>query len=220
MLMTGFPTREIPIAHVQGPALQGMFLHLLESVDPGVARRLHDDNRYRPYTLSPLGVGKIPTLPLKRGAHGFQGFWLPKDETVKRERPCYIRITLLEDQLFPVFSRYFLSRAEPTFHLGKTPFVVTNVMVTQGADNSWSTYEQYPDLIEHASKQRGRKISLYFLTPTSFRRGNVDCPVRHITAHENCVLNTPGEFTKSPLRPPPNRRGKALKGQELGGKAA
>jgi hypothetical protein len=28
------------------------------------------------------------------------------------------------------------------------------------------------------------------------RKFQLGCPVRHITAHENCVLNTPGEVTK------------------------
>ncbi len=178
LILYGYPTRDAPVPRVQGPAVQGMFLHLLGDVDPATVQRLHTENMYRPYTLSPLGIGKLPTLPLRDdGKRGFQSFWLPTTRHVKRKTPCYVRITLLEDALFPTFSRYFLSRAEPTFRLGNTQFVVTNVIVTQGADNSWSTYKQYHELVEHASMQRSRKISLHFLTPTSFRRGNVDCPL-------------------------------------------
>ncbi|PIE31971.1 hypothetical protein CSA56_16870 [candidate division KSB3 bacterium] len=28
ILLQGYPTRDIPVAHVQGPAIQGMFLNL------------------------------------------------------------------------------------------------------------------------------------------------------------------------------------------------
>ncbi len=56
LLVQGYPKTDVPAVHVQGPALQGMFLHLLQDVDPVVVRRLHDNSKYRPYTLSPLGI--------------------------------------------------------------------------------------------------------------------------------------------------------------------
>jgi len=120
LLVQGYPKTDVPVAQVQGPALQGMFLHLMQAVDPAVSARLHNDDKYRPYTLSPLGIGE----PSK----GFQGFWLPRESRLQSGAPCYLRITLLEDALFPTFGRYFLDRAELTFVLGETEFVVTGVM--------------------------------------------------------------------------------------------
>ncbi len=178
LLLHGYPTNEVPVAHVQGPALQGMFLHLMGEVDPPTMQRLHNDNKYRPYTLSPLGLGRFFETPLcEGGKRGFQAFRLPRDAWLRNGSPCYVRITLLEDMLFPTFSRYFLERAEPTFRLGETQFVVTNVQIKQKQDIPWSDYVSYPDLIDHATQQHTRKISLHFLTPTSFRRGNVDLPL-------------------------------------------
>lgn len=178
LLVQGYPKDNVPAIQVQGPAVQGMFLHLLEDVDPTVVRRLHEDHRYRPYTLSPLGLGEPTPNPFQEGnmRQGFQGFRLSRSRRIVAGTPCYLRITLLEDTLFPTFSQYFLRRPEPTFRLGQTEFVVTNVQGSSGDDNSWSAYCSYPDLIERAS-HTDRRIALSFLTPTSFSAGDVDLPL-------------------------------------------
>ena len=168
ILMQGYPTDNAPVPHVQGATVQGMFLNLLEQVDPAVARRLHDDSKYRPYTLSPLGVGE----PSK----DFDGFRLPRQYELRAGTPCYLRICLLEDALFPTFSRYFLDRPEPEFRLGGSTFKVTNVTVTQDGGSPWSLYLPYEQLIERASRTQ-RKITLQFLTPTSFSRQKIDFPL-------------------------------------------
>ncbi len=168
LLLHGYPTADVPLAHVQGPSLQGMFLHLVREVDPAMGQRLHDDSQYRPYTLSPFGIGEP-------GQH-FQGFWLPRHKRIRSGAPCFVRITLLEDTLFSTFSRYFLSRQEPTFRLGSTEFVVTNVMGKNNGKVSWNNYTPYSDLLGQTGAGH-RTITLHFLTPTSFRRGKVDFPL-------------------------------------------
>ncbi len=168
MLMQGYPHDDAPVLQVQGSALQGMFLHLIDSIDRTVGQHLHDDSQYRPYTLSPLGLGQPDA--------DFQGFHLPHQASIRVGSPCYVRITLLEDPLFPTFSRYFLSQPEPTFRLGRTHFTVTNVLCSKDQSTPWSAYRSYSELIEQASRTQ-RKITLHFLTPTSFRRGNVDFPL-------------------------------------------
>ncbi len=75
ILIHGYPHHDAPVPHVQGPALQGMFLQLLREVNPAVCERLHDDSRYRPYTLSPLGLGEP--------AADFQGFRLPRQSDIR-----------------------------------------------------------------------------------------------------------------------------------------
>ncbi len=175
MLMTGYPTHAVPVAQMQGPAIQGMFLQLLRDADPEVVARLHDDSRYRPYTLSPLGIGESTPNSSQKG-NEFQGFQLPRYRSLKQGTPCYVRITLLEDDLFPTFSKYFLTRVEPAFRLGSTEFIVTNVMVTQDNGNPWSRYVSYANLIEK-TKHDQRRITLQFLTPTGFRKGDLDLPL-------------------------------------------
>lgn len=176
IIINGFPKTSVPVTHIQGPALQGMFLHLITEVDPESAARLHDDSRYRPYTLSPLGIhrGKNPT---REGKREFQGFRLPREQVLKAGTPCYLRVTLLEDALFPTFSRYFLTRPQPEFRLGDTDFTITDVLATPENENPWSQYLSYPQLIDRALQHRERRIKLHFLTPASFRKGDVDLPL-------------------------------------------
>lgn len=169
ILLQGYPTSDVPASHVQGPSVQGMFLHLLEEVDPSVNQRLHNDSRYRPYTLSPLGVGTRHNT--------FQGFRLPRGGALRQKPPCYLRITLLDDDLFPTFRQYFLDRVEPTFRLGDTTFVVTGILEpdTQSQIPQWTQYRSYAELLNMAI--RSQNITLRFLTPTSLGRGDVDLPL-------------------------------------------
>ncbi len=215
IVMNGYPQHDVPVPQIQGPALQGMLLHLIEEADPDTARRLHDDKRFRPYTLSPLGIGEPTPAPsqegktidnsqlsinnyqlesppqggnsgerrkhrknplLGGGRGGFQGFRMPREQRVRAGSPCYVRITLLDDALFPTFSRYFLSRAEPTYRLGTTQFVVTDVQATSESEASWSRYCSYAELIEKAERT-SRRIKLRFLTPTTFKRADMDLPL-------------------------------------------
>ncbi len=78
--------------------------------------------------------------------------------------------------MFSTFSDYFLARVEPTFRLGCTEFAVTNVLAAADRENPWSRYTSYADLIEGARPDQ-RRIMLQFLTPASFRTGDVDLPL-------------------------------------------
>ena len=183
IVINGFPTKSLPVPQIQGPALQGMFLHLMEQVDPATSARLHDDNTYRPYTLSPLGIGEQ--------GRQFRGFQLPRERSVKSGTPCYLRVTFLDDALFPVFSRYFLSRPQPSLRLGSGEFAVTTVLASSENENEWSRYISYEQLIERFSpspdsshqgrgikkQESARRIKLHFVTPTSFRKSDIDLPL-------------------------------------------
>ena len=196
ILLQGYPTHDIPSAHVQGPAIQGMFLHLMREVDPVVNQRLHDDSRYRPYTLSPLSVAERPP----RKTHTFHGFQLPRQRLLRQGTRCAVRVTLLEDRLFSTFSDFFLARVTPTFRLGRTEFVVTSVLATEEPGNPWSRYVSYADLMARAQSGQ-RRITLQFLTPASFRTGDIDLPLplpRLVFQH---YLKRFREFQECPFLP-------------------
>ena len=141
-----------------------MFLTLIQQEDRALAVRLHDEPGYRPFTLSPLGIyGE---------ARRFQGFWLPKDRLIKAGSVCYLRLTLLDDALFPILTRSF-ERQESRFFLGETKFITAPL---PGAGSEGVYYQSYPELIDRAIHSR-RKLKLRFLTPTSFSQGKTDLPL-------------------------------------------
>lgn len=168
LVLQGYPNDDVPVAHVQGPILQAMFLSLIRQVDPVLNQRLHDESEYRPYTLSPLGI-----VAQNRDFHGY---WLPRDQMIRAETPCYVRITFLDDDLFATFSSYFLSRIEPTFRLGDTQFTATDVLVGADSQQRWGRFISYQQLVEQASDTEHR-LYLRFLTPTCFRMGDLDLPL-------------------------------------------
>ena len=168
ILIHAAPQTAVAFSDVQGPALQGMFLHLIQAVDATLSARLHDDSTFRPYTLSPLGLGAA--------GHDFDAFRLTQRGAIAAGTPCFFRLTLLDDALFPTFARYFLEHAEPQFYLNDTAFTVTNVQATPDERTPFSRFASYHDLARAAS-QTQRQIRLLFLTPTAFRIGDADMPL-------------------------------------------
>jgi len=168
-VLQGYPQNDVPVAHVQGPMVQAMFLSLIQQVDPALSQRLHDESSYRPYTLSPLGLVKEN--------RDFQEYWLPRDQILQMGTPCYVRITFLDDGLFPTFNSYFLNRLEPTFRLGETAFAVTNILCGPDDSEGWGKYLSYAELIDGALRHNRRQIKLRFFTPTSFSAGRIDLPL-------------------------------------------
>lgn len=170
ILLNMSPQTDVPVAHVQGSALQGMFLHLMQQIDPAVSAQLHDEAGYRPFTLSPLGVYNEVSR--------FQGFWLPGDTILSPKTACYVRVTLLDDALFSVFNQYFQSVSKAIVTLAETEFVVTDMLNASDTRNEWSRSSTYPELIDQALRhQRKRKLRLRFMTPTSFSQGKIDLPL-------------------------------------------
>jgi CRISPR-associated endoribonuclease Cas6 len=168
ILINSYPKTDVSVGHVQGPAIQAMFLSVFQQIDPNMSAHLHDEPGYRPFTLSPLGIYEKVSR--------FQGFWLPHGQILHSRTACYLRITLLEDDLFSIFRRYFLEKSEPSFMLGGAEFAITDVLYSSDNGNAWGCYLSYPALIDRAFQQR-RKLKLRFLTPTSFSQGKTDLPL-------------------------------------------
>ncbi len=168
LLIQSYPQEDVPVAHVQGNILHALFFHLIEQVDGKLAERLHEDNRYRPFTLSPLA--------LNEDIERFHGVWLPRDRMLKQGTSTAFRITFLDDTLFPAFSQSMLNMRRPEVRLGGALFTISNILTSSRSDNRWSRFVSYLDLIKQAS-QTQRKMTLRFLTPTTFGFGDVDLPL-------------------------------------------
>jgi len=167
LLVQGYPHHDMPVKHLQGHLLHAMFFHLLHQLNPQLADRLHQDNHYRPFTLSPFTVGsQFATL---------KGLHLPQHEVIPQETPMTFRLTFLDDALFPTFSQCFQRMTTPEVRISRTYFTLTSILTTQ-AEHRWSCFLSYPDLLRRAS-QTHHSITMHFLTPTLFGFGDVDLPL-------------------------------------------
>ncbi len=164
------PTSDAPIAHVQGPNIQAMFLRRMEVADSALMPYLHDTPGYRPFTLSPLGI---------YGEKGnFQGFWLSRESLIPEGRACYIRVTVLDDTLISIVRQGIFHADSQTCMLGETTFILSDNPDTGETGRGWSITRSYPELMNHGLRyQRRKQLYFQFLSPTSFRQGKLDLPV-------------------------------------------
>lgn len=167
LLVQSYPQQDLPVEYLQGHLLHAMLFHVLEEFDPDLAERLHQDNCYRPFTISPFTVGtRFAT---------FKGLHLPRQDVIPKETPMSFRLTFLEDDLFPIFSQCFLRLSSQEVRISQTQFTLTNILTTN-IEHPWSRFLSYPDLLRRAS-QECRSIPLHFLTPTIFGFGDIDLPL-------------------------------------------
>jgi CRISPR-associated endoribonuclease Cas6 len=89
-----------------------------------------------------------------------------------------IRITLLDDALYPLVSQYFLQHmgGAPTLHLGGAALGVSRVTVTPESGEPWAGFASFEHLLAQASEAE-TSWRLCFATPTAFKSGDADLPL-------------------------------------------
>src|SRR6266567_1878828 len=86
-----------------GHQTHALFLSLINQMNPALATRLHEEPKYRPFTVSSL-----------RGVHAQEGKMV-----LRRGQTCSLRITLLDGgELWHCLSTRFTEGELPTIRLG------------------------------------------------------------------------------------------------------
>lgn len=143
---------ELPPSY--GHLIQGLFMALVEAVDPELARALHAGQRPRSYTLAGLhpaarsGSGAIP---------------------VRAGERVDLRVTLLHGDLFgPVARTLMLQSTRPPLRLGSLELDLQEVIGTPGRDRL-AGYAHWRQLAAEARPDP--TITLHFATPAAFSQG-------------------------------------------------
>jgi CRISPR-associated endoribonuclease Cas6 len=149
------PERAGTLPATSGHQAHAAFLDAIKKADPDLAELLHAPNQpARPFTVSPLF-----------GARADRGETLE----VSPERPCTLRVTLLQGALYRELMRRFLEDpGRPALRLGSMSFLVTQVQSTPGS-SPWAGYTSWEALREQARPEE--RVALEFLTPTAFSLG-------------------------------------------------
>lgn len=148
-------TNQATLLATTGHQAHALFLSLVREVNPELAKRLHDEPNYRPFTVSPLRGGQI------------QGDKL----LLKAGETCYIRLTLLDGgKIWECLGEQFLGGGSLQLRLGVATFRLERVFSTPTADpigragfTSWQTLASVP---------ARSHIRLRFLSPTAFNIGD------------------------------------------------
>lgn len=144
-----------------GQYAYGAFLDIVRAVDPELSQHLHDLNRRKPFTLSPL-MG----LPRTRGI----------DRSLPAGWDCWLRVTMLDEALFTTFLEYFRGIVRPEIRLGDAHFLVSEILSTPGS-HPWAGYVSLDDLKKRLQEPAPHKFVFKLITPTSFKLKDKDVVV-------------------------------------------
>ena len=86
-----------------------------------------------------------------------------------------IRITLLDDGLYPHVSQFFLQHLSgvPRLRLGRSELAVARVMTTPESGEPWAGFARFEELLASASEDE-TAWHIQFVTPTAFKSGDAD----------------------------------------------
>jgi CRISPR-associated endoribonuclease Cas6 len=137
-----------------GHLAHALFLKLISQVDPALSARLHEEQGYRPFTVSPLHGGCV------------QG----KSIRLRAGQLCGLRVTLLDGgQLWQRLSARMHERDALQLYLGPAPFRLERVLATPALDPSgWAGFTDWQTL---AATPARRSITMHFASPTAFSLG-------------------------------------------------
>ncbi len=152
-----FPVEKAILPPTMGHYIHAVFLDISRQMDDKMAERLHADQPYKPFTVSPLqgkfdkhGKGKI---------------------SIRAGTECWVRFTILDDHLLSAVVRFFLDSKSSMLRLGDSIFQITEVTTDRGdANGSWSACTTFEEIIDGSSPFD--KLSVRFYSPTAFKVHN------------------------------------------------
>jgi hypothetical protein len=150
---------------LQGQKALALFLEeLIQKQDAVVAARLHAPKNAKPFTTAIL-----PWSSTTDNKH--------RSQSAEEPHEAKIRLTLLDDALYPLVSQFFLQNLGhiPLLRLGQTPLLVSRVLTTPESGEPWAGFARFEELLAMASESE-MSWSVHFATPTSFKAGDAELP--------------------------------------------
>ena len=148
-----FPKTDLPLLHAQGKILHGLFYELLQKASAAKGDEVHSAAGLKPFSTALLLNER------QRRA-----------EYIRVGEELKIRFTFLDDSLYPLLARYFLSAADLTFDLVRAELTVARILTTPQSGEEWARYATFAELSGRASEEE-KQFSFQFATPTFFKRG-------------------------------------------------
>jgi len=162
-VITLAPVEPASVPAALGRAVHAWLLDRIEGADASLARRLHEGEGPRPFTASNLwGTGRAREGKV----------------TLDPERPCWVRLTGLTEEVSGAIERALPAEGEHMTLVGVL-LRVTGI-ATEAGQHPWAGRADYADLVQRYTLtpgQRPRGVTLRFASPTLFRSGGRDLPL-------------------------------------------
>src|SRR5262245_28345270 len=153
IVLHAFPKTDLPLLHAQGKILHGLFYELLQKASAAKGDEVHGTDGLKPFSTALLLNERQ-----RRAEHIRAG------EEIK------VRFTFLDDSLYPLLARYFLSAADLTFDLVRPQLPVARILTTPQSGEEWAGCAPFAEIYERASEEE-KYFFFQFATPTFFKRG-------------------------------------------------
>lgn len=153
IVIHAFPRTDLPLAHAQGKILHGLFYELLQKASMAKGDEVHSAEGLKPFSTALLLSERQ-----RRAEYLYAG------EELK------IRFTFLDDSLYPLLARYFLSTLNLSLDLVHTELTVARILSTQQSGEEWAGCASFEEIYANASDAE-KQFSFHFATPTFFKRG-------------------------------------------------
>lgn len=153
IVIHAFPRTDLPLAHAQGKILHGLFYELLQKASFAKGDEVHSAEGLKPFSTA--------LLLNERQRHA---------EHLRAGEELKIRFTFLDDSLYPLLARYFLSTPDLSLELVRTELTVTHILSTPQSGEEWAGCASFEEIYANASDAE-KQFSFHFATPTFFKRG-------------------------------------------------
>src|SRR5581483_8260035 len=153
IVIHAFPRTDLPLMHAQGKILHGLFYELLQQ-----ASAVKGDEVHRTEGLKPFSTALLLSERQRRA------------ESIRAGEELKIRFTFLDDAIYPLLARYFLSAPNLSLDLARTELTVARILTTPQSGEEWTGCTSFEELYKKASESE-KQFSFQFATPTFFKRG-------------------------------------------------
>jgi CRISPR-associated endoribonuclease Cas6 len=153
IVIHAFPRTDLPLDHTQGKILHGLFYEVLKKASAAKGDEIHSADGLKPFSTA---------LLLNQKQRREEQLW--PGEMVR------IRFTFLDDSLYPLLARYFISTPDISLEMVRTELVVTRVLATPASGELWAGYASFEEIYERASEEN-KTFCFDFSAPTFFKRG-------------------------------------------------
>ena len=161
-----------------GELAHAAFYAAVDAVDPALATQIHDAQERKAFSLSPLYGYRQSPQDGRRSANA------PAREGrihVNAGQPGWLRLGLLDEELFAVFMQHILysgiTGGAAGIRLGRIPFTITEALGAPGS-HPWVGYTTWEALSSlHEAPERW---VVEFASPTAIRWGEADNKVRRV----------------------------------------
>jgi CRISPR-associated endoribonuclease Cas6 len=150
----------VPIFGALGRPAQAWFLNQVMRHRPHLAATLHDESGLKPFTVS--------TLLDRHGRPHKSGDWL------KEGQECWLRVTVIGEELSDVFLSSILKKLPKTLTLYKMDFRIDGCTLNP-REHSWAGETSFADIAQDSQYEKvSSNLRMEFVSPTAFRNNRRD----------------------------------------------